>query len=106
MPFPANQVMNYFHVFISLLMTIFLAAIRVMDSYQAICVITLACQVSSFWLRKSCPTAIKLYVEWQISWTSCRILNIQNIESRICFDYIVTGNCNTNELKAEPQAEI
>ena len=60
MPFPANQVMSYFHVFISLLMAIFLAAIRVMASHQAIRIITLACQVPSFWPRKSCPTAIKL----------------------------------------------
>ena len=45
MPFPANQVMKYFHVFISLLMAICLAAVHVMASHQAICIITLACQV-------------------------------------------------------------
>ena len=61
MPFLANQVINYFHVFISLLMAICLANICVMVSYQAICAIILACQVSSFQPLKSCPTAIKLH---------------------------------------------
>ena len=73
MPFPANQVMKYFHVFISLLMAICLAAVRIMAANQAINIITSACQVPSYQPRKLCPTAIKLYVEWRIPWTSCRI---------------------------------
>ena len=60
MLFPANQVLKYFHVFISLLMAICLAAVLEMTSHQAIRIITLACQVPSFRPRKSCPTAIKL----------------------------------------------
>ena len=56
--FPANQVMKYFHVFISLHMAICLASVCVMASNQAIRIITSACQVPSFGPRKSCPTAI------------------------------------------------
>ena len=48
MPFPANQVVNYFCMFISLLMAICLAAVRIMASHQAIGhAITSACQVPS-----------------------------------------------------------
>ena len=48
MPFPVNQVMKHFHVFISLLMAFWLAAVCVMASNQPIRIITLACQVPSF----------------------------------------------------------
>ena len=59
LPFLANQVMKYFHVFIPLLMAIYLAAVRVMASHQATHVITLTCHMPSFWPCKLCPTAIK-----------------------------------------------
>ena len=81
MPFPANQVICYFHAFISLLKAIYLAAIHIIVSTLSlrlnlglnIHVIILACKVPSFQPHKLCPTAIKLQEEWQIPWTSYRI---------------------------------
>ena len=54
MPFPANQVISYFHAFLSLLKAICLATIHIIASYVLrlnlrlnICVIALACQLPS-----------------------------------------------------------
>ena len=49
MPFPANQVMNCFHVLHNSL-----------APRTCICIIASACQVLSVWPRKLCPTVIKL----------------------------------------------
>ena len=76
MPSPTKQVMNYFQVFISLLMAICLADIHVMASHQAIHVIALACGVTSFWPLKPCPTAIKLHAG--------RIVNFVDIIQNLC----------------------
>ena len=61
MPFQANQVLKHFHVFISLIMAIYLAAIHVMASHHTIHVITSACQVLSFQPRRLYPTANSRY---------------------------------------------
>ena len=76
MPFPANQVMNYFHVCILLLIATYLPGCRMRKSLtprKPAPVTALACQVLSFQPRKLCLAVIKLQAEWQIPWEWCRI---------------------------------
>ena len=80
MPFPANQVISYFHVFISLVKATYFPGCHLRNSFTLtlnlelnISVIASACQVPSFQPCKLCATTIKLQEEWRILWTSCRI---------------------------------
>ena len=92
MPFPANQVVKYFHVFTSLFITICLTAVHphnsLTPSYPHH---HLACWAPSFQPRKLCQTAIKLYIEWQILWTSYRIYAGLSILSPVHSSIIITN---------------
>ena len=84
--------MKYFHVFISLLIAICLTAVHPHNS------LTpshprhhLACWAPSFQPRKLCQAAIKLQIEWQISWTSCRIYAGLSILSPVHSKIIITN---------------
>ena len=73
MSFPANQVMNYFYVFILLLMAICLAVIHAIASHQQHLCHRFLLSGTIFLLCRLCPTAIKHQAEWRILWVSSRI---------------------------------
>ena len=89
MPFPANQMVNYVHVFNWLLTAICLVAVHAIASHQEHLHDRYgqSLHVLFFQPRKLCPTAIKLQVEWGIPWTSCRIFG--------WFTYAFLGSLNS-----------